>query len=47
MLGRPFGRFQGVHVSACGKQLALELEPLELNAEFTDMLKRGVGESLQ
>lgn len=38
------GRF---HVSACGKQLALELEPLELKAEFTGMFTGDVGESHQ
>lgn len=30
-------------MSGCGEQLMMELKPLELNAEFTDMLNRGVG----
>lgn len=29
-------------MSGCGEQLMMELKPLELNAEFTDMLNRGV-----
>lgn len=31
-------------MSGCGEQLMMELKPLELNAEFTDMLNRDVGE---
>lgn len=31
-------------MSGCGEQLIMELKPLELNAEFIDMLNRDVWE---
>lgn len=34
-------------VSACGEQFIIELKPLALKAEFTDMLKGMWGESHQ
>lgn len=30
-------------MSGCGEHLIIELKPLELNAEFTDMLSKDVG----